>query len=161
MTAGDGDANAELACLARTVPQQYDEGLPCFPASTADMQAYELGFSQLTCSTPGVYACSMAADLLWFRQLPLRLLLVNSCNTCTMLQVRLRIWRLQHGLAVDNPVLDCSSTSGALEVGGGPWDSCWSAEAAMREPLKSIVKVPLNVEGIVSAIPGKWRPPGL
>ena len=78
-----------------------------------------------------------------------------------MLQVRLRIWRLQDGLAVDNPVLDCSSTSGALEVGGGPWETSWSAEAAMREPLRSIVKLPLNVEGIVSAIPGKWRPPGL
>ena len=89
------------------------------------------------------------------------LLLIDRCNTCTILQVRLRIWRLQDGLAVDNPVLECSSTSGALEVGGGPWGSTWSAEAAMREPLKSIVMVPLNVEGIVSAIPGKWRPPGL
>ena len=85
----------------------------------------------------------------------------DSCNPCTTLQVRLRIWRLQDGLAVDNPVLDCSSTSGALEVGGGPWETTWSAEAAMREPLRSIVKLPLNIEGIVSAIPGKWRPPGL
>ena len=78
------------------------------------------------------------------------------------MQVRLRVWELNSaGVATSGPVLDTSSTSGALETGGGPWKSTWRQEAAMAEPLKSIVKLPVDVEGIAKRLPAGWRPPGL
>lgn len=53
------------------------------------------------------------------------------------------------------------SGAGAVEVGGGPWWVPWKAEAKMREPFKSLVKVPVDVEGLTSWLPQGIRPPGL
>jgi len=48
-----------------------------------------------------------------------------------------------------------------VEIGGGPWDSAWTAEATMKEPLRSLVQLPVNVEAVSAALPGNVKPPGL
>lgn len=86
-----------------------------------------------------------------------------SCLAFTAhVQVRLQLWRLdKHGQREGSPVLDTSSTSGALETGGGPWPATWEAQAKMQQPLKSIVQIPIDVRGIAEALPGNVLPPGL
>ena len=81
-------------------------------------------------------------------------------NLC--LQVSLQLWQLdKQGQRQGAPVLETSSTSGALETGGGPWPGTWTAQAKMQQPLRSIVQIPINVKGITEALPGKPVPPGL
>lgn len=78
------------------------------------------------------------------------------------LQVRLQLWELDsNGNRQGKPVLDTHSTSGALETGGGPWPSTWKAQAKMQQPLKSIVRIPIDVKGIAESLPGDQVPPGL
>lgn len=59
-------------------------------------------------------------------------------------QVRVRVWRT----AEAQPALDVTSNSAAVEVGGGPWNSAWEAEADMKEPLRSLLSLNVDVEGI-------------
>lgn len=61
-------------------------------------------------------------------------------------------WRMIGGM---------SCTTAAVEVGGGPWDSAWRAEATMKEPLRSLVQLPVDVEAVSFVLPGTLRPPGL
>ena len=49
----------------------------------------------------------------------------------------------------------------AVEIGGGPWDEAWETEARMREPLKSLVKLPVDLDGATSLLPPRLRPPGI
>ena len=49
----------------------------------------------------------------------------------------------------------------AVEIGGGPWDEAWETEARMREPLKSLVKLPVDLDGAASLLPPRLRPPGI
>ena len=49
----------------------------------------------------------------------------------------------------------------AVEVGGGPWEEPWKAEARMKQPLKALVRLPVDVDGLASILPGSLRPPGL
>ncbi|GAX74585.1 hypothetical protein CEUSTIGMA_g2033.t1 [Chlamydomonas eustigma] len=81
---------------------------------------------------------------------------------------RLRIWRLRgkaHGWkGVGNgeiPLIDATSTTAALEVGGGPWWTPWVAEAAMKEPFRSLVQLPVDVGLLGNMVPGPLKPPGL
>ena len=76
--------------------------------------------------------------------------------------MRLQLWELdERGQRQGKAVLDTSSTSGALETGGGPWPGTWSAKAKMQQPLKSIVQIPIDVKGITEALPGNFVPPGI
>jgi len=56
-------------------------------------------------------------------------------------------------------LVDATSTSAALEVGGGPWWTSWKAKAEMAEPLRSFLNLP--IEDALAAIPKGMRPPGL
>ncbi|DBA67375.1 TPA: hypothetical protein ACH3X2_001667 [Trebouxia sp. C0005] len=88
--------------------------------------------------------------------------LIPLCQDTFLGKVRLQLWRLdKHGQREGSPVLDTSSTSGALETGGGPWPATWEAQAKMQQPLKSIVQIPIDVRGIAEALPGNVLPPGL
>ncbi|DBB03967.1 TPA: hypothetical protein ACH3X1_013035 [Trebouxia sp. C0004] len=88
--------------------------------------------------------------------------LIPLCQDTFLGKVRLQLWRLdKHGQREGDPVLDTSSTSGALETGGGPWPATWKAQAKMQQPLKSIVQIPIDVRGIAEALPGDLLPPGL
>ena len=49
----------------------------------------------------------------------------------------------------------------AVEIGGGPWDEDWRTEARMTEPLRSLVQLPLDVDGFAASLPAHLRPPGL
>lgn len=77
-------------------------------------------------------------------------------------QVRVRVWNIKgYGTAQDAPVLDVTGDGAAVEVGGGPWDTTWKSEAQMRQPLKSLVGLPVNVEAVASVLPKGLRPKGL
>lgn len=78
-------------------------------------------------------------------------------------RVRLRVWRRSSGGAdqTNPPLLDLTSDNGALEVGGGPWVGEWSARAAMREPFRSLVRLPIDLAAVKEALPDALRPPGL
>ena len=53
--------------------------------------------------------------------------------------------------------------SGALEVGGGPWWETWEGRAEMREPLRSVVRAPLEeaLAPWTKMAPSIAKPPGL
>ena len=75
--------------------------------------------------------------------------------------MRIRVWPV--GRTDGPPLVDCSSdgASGAVEVGGGPWFSPWRQEAAMAEPVKQLLNLPVDVEGLADLLPPLLRPPGL
>ena len=77
-------------------------------------------------------------------------------------QVRVRVWqRARDGVRQGAPLFDLTSTAGAVEVGGGPWWSTWKAQADMKEPLKSLVGLPVDVAGLAALLPQQLRPLGL
>ncbi len=72
------------------------------------------------------------------------------------------VWeRDAHGVRRGEPVFDATSTSGAVEVGGGPWWDAWKADAAMASPVKALLNLPVDVEALADMVPGALRPPGL
>ena len=58
-------------------------------------------------------------------------------------------------------ILDAQSSQAALEVGGGPWDTTWQSAADVKEPLKSIGAVPVDVNLLDSLLPEPLKIPGL
>jgi len=75
---------------------------------------------------------------------------------------RLRVWQVDSaGRRSASPLVDATSTTAALEVGGGPWWSAWSARADMKEPFRSLVQLPIDVGAIAQMVPQPLRPPGL
>lgn len=76
-----------------------------------------------------------------------------------MLQVRVRLWEKAGG--TETLVLDAESSSAAVEVGGGPWWTEWSARSEMREPLRTLLSLPVDVGAISERLPAALRPRGL
>jgi len=85
-------------------------------------------------------------------------------------RARLRVWRRTArgpgggsgaGSRTNTPFIDAVTTSAALEVGGGPWWAAWSAKAAMKEPFKTLVQLPIDVGALGKLVPGPFKPPGL
>ncbi|KAL6747380.1 tocopherol cyclase-domain-containing protein [Haematococcus lacustris] len=84
------------------------------------------------------------------------------CKDTFQGKARLRVWlRGMRASGAAQPLIDASTTSAALEVGGGPWWTTWSAKAAMREPFRSLVQLPLDVAAISKLVPSELKPPGL
>ncbi|KAK9792704.1 hypothetical protein WJX73_007933 [Symbiochloris irregularis] len=85
-----------------------------------------------------------------------------ACRDSFFGKVRVRLWNIKgYGTTADPPLLDVTGEGAAVEVGGGPWDATWKAQAQMRQPLKSLVGLPVDVEGLASLMPGPLRPKGL
>jgi tocopherol cyclase len=59
------------------------------------------------------------------------------------------------------PLVDAASSTAALEVGGGPWWAPWRAKAAMLEPFRSLVQLPIDAGALSRAVPDILKPPGL
>jgi hypothetical protein len=77
-------------------------------------------------------------------------------------QCRVRLWRLgSDGQRQGDPFLDARSSRAAVETGGGPWWDTWRTKAEMREPLRSLVKAPIDPGYIASWLPSSFRPRGL
>ena len=141
---------------------------------------------EATCSSPGTPLRAPTADqglapfcrdsfggeVGWARCSPADLLVGGSgacwsprpstAATCLFflrLQVRMRVW--EAGRRDHPPLLDCKSVgkSCAVEVGGGPWWSSWQAQAAMAEPVKLLLGLPLDKLGDI--LPQQLKPPGL
>ncbi|PRW18397.1 tocopherol cyclase [Chlorella sorokiniana] len=87
--------------------------------------------------------------------------LTSFCRDSFCGQVRIRVWPA--GQTGGPPLLDCTSAgnSGAVEVGGGPWFSTWRQQAEMAGPVKQLLNLPLDVEGLAGWLPPQLRPPGL
>ncbi|KAG2447103.1 hypothetical protein HYH02_007852 [Chlamydomonas schloesseri] len=83
------------------------------------------------------------------------------CKDTFFGQCRLQVWRRAGGTKQGPPLVDATSTTAALEVGGGPWWSAWRAKAEMKEPFRSLVTLPLDVAGLGQLVPEQLRPPGL
>lgn len=76
----------------------------------------------------------------------------------------MRLWEAAEGAPEGSPgklLADVTSDRAAVEIGGGPWWSTWTSQAQMKEPLRSLVTAPIDPEGLLSRLPGSWRPPGL
>uniref|UniRef100_A0A7S3VSV1 Tocopherol cyclase n=1 Tax=Dunaliella tertiolecta TaxID=3047 RepID=A0A7S3VSV1_DUNTE len=86
-----------------------------------------------------------------------------ACKDTFAGEVRLRVWKRGSppGSASDVPYIDATSRTAALEVGGGPWWSAWSAKASMKEPFKSLVTLPIDVAALARMVPQPLKPPGL
>lgn len=107
--------------------------------------------------------------------------LAPHCKDTFFGKARLRIWRvnasgssgggwggssgssgrLDGPLPAGLPLYDGSSDTAALEVGGGPWWAAWRAKAAMLEPFRSLVQLPIDAGALSRAIPDLLKPPGL
>jgi len=87
--------------------------------------------------------------------------LVPFCKDTFSGRIRLRLVNRRSS----QTVIDAESGSGGLEVGGGPWWDTWAAKAAMKEPLRSLVRLPIDVSKAVDFVPEGLRPfvapPGL
>ena len=64
-------------------------------------------------------------------------------------QVRLRVWRRVANEAQQQELLcDLSSKRGAVEVGGGPWWSTWSAQVRVTDtavvPTHDTTQMPMH-----------------
>lgn len=81
------------------------------------------------------------------------------CKDTFFGQCRLRVWRIVDGRK--EQVLDSSSSTAALEVGGGAWWGAWTAKAEMKEPFKTLVRAPLDLGTIGQLAPRMIKPPGL
>jgi tocopherol cyclase len=81
------------------------------------------------------------------------------CKDTFFGQCRLRVWSSLDGQR--ELILDASSTTAALEVGGGAWWGAWTAKAEMKEPFKTLVRAPLDLGTIGQLAPGIVKPPGL
>lgn len=106
--------------------------------------------------------------------------LAPHCKDTFFGKARLRIWRtsssgssggwssssgsnggLSGPLPAGLPLYDGSSDTAALEVGGGPWWAPWTAKAAMLEPFRSLVQLPIDAGALSRAVPDVLKPPGL
>lgn len=75
---------------------------------------------------------------------------------------RLRLWALGPSKQPTGaPLVDASSSSAALEVGGGPWFTNWCSKAKMAEPVKALLSLPLDVVTLNRLTPPPLRLPGL
>lgn len=88
--------------------------------------------------------------------------LVPYCRDSFFGRVQLTLWRKDGmGRRGAAPMATLTSSSAAVEVGGGPWWDTWKATARMQEPFGTLVKLPLDVEGLASLLPRPLQPPGL
>lgn len=95
--------------------------------------------------------------------------LAPHCKDTFFGTARLRVWRTGGGdggglsgpLPAGLPLVDGRSTTAALEVGGGPWWAPWRARAAMLEPFRSLVQLPIDAGALSRALPDVLKPPGL
>lgn len=88
--------------------------------------------------------------------------LAPHCKDTFFGSCRLRVWRVDSaGRRSASPLVDATSTTAALEVGGGPWWAPWEARADMKEPFKSLVTLPIDLGALSAAVPAPLRPPGL
>ncbi len=91
--------------------------------------------------------------------------LAPHCRDTFFGRARLRVWRAEgpggRRRAGAAPIVDATSTTAALEVGGGPWWAPWSARAAMLEPLRSLVQLPIDAGELARQLPDVLKPPGL
>lgn len=79
-----------------------------------------------------------------------------------VLQLRVRLWRRgRSGNAEGEPIVDCQSDLAAVETGGQGWKGPWKAKAAMQQPLRTLVRAPINPDVIFSWLPSAFRPNGL
>eukprot|EP00878_Enallax_costatus_P029304 GHUV01031756.1.p1 GENE.GHUV01031756.1~~GHUV01031756.1.p1 ORF type:complete len:461 (+),score=103.09 GHUV01031756.1:601-1983(+) len=90
--------------------------------------------------------------------------LAPHCKDTFFGKCRLRVWKLDSSgrvLPGQAPMVDASSETAALEVGGGPWWSPWSAKAEMLEPFRTLVQLPIDAGTISKTLPDVLKPPGL
>jgi tocopherol cyclase len=90
--------------------------------------------------------------------------LAPHCKDTFFGKCRLRVWRLNgtgRVAAGQLPLVDAKSDTAALEVGGGPWWSQWNTKAAMLEPFRTLVQLPVDVGAIARNVPDLLKPPGL
>lgn len=99
---------------------------------------------EATCSSPGTPLRAPTPEGL-----------VPVCNDSFEGELRLQVWEKGTKIA------DARSTNAGLEVGGTLWGagSKWVGESRMKQPLKSVVKLPVNPSSRL--IPGSLRPRGL
>jgi tocopherol cyclase len=86
------------------------------------------------------------------------------CKDTFFGRCRLQVWRRDAGFigfGRGEMIVDAISSTAALEIGGGPWWTGWSAAAEMKEPLRTLVQLPIDVAALGSVVPGPLRPPGL
>ncbi|KAF5456495.1 hypothetical protein F2P56_025972 [Juglans regia] len=74
--------------------------------------------------------------------------------------LRLQMWERTYDGSKGKIILDVTSNTAAVEVGGGPWFNTWKGETSTPELLRRALGVSLDVEGIFNNVP-IFKPPGL
>ncbi|GLT85428.1 hypothetical protein SLE2022_036180 [Rubroshorea leprosula] len=83
-----------------------------------------------------------------------------ACKDTCFSELRLQMWERRSDGSKGKVILDVTSDMAAVEVGGGPWFNTWKGSTVMPEPIKRALQVPVDVDGILGAVP-LLRPPGL
>lgn len=75
--------------------------------------------------------------------------------------LKLQLWERNANGSLGKVLLETTSSMCALETGGpgGPWKETWTGKAMMRQPLKTLLKLPINPEKLYNWAPG-FKPPG-
>jgi tocopherol cyclase len=81
--------------------------------------------------------------------------LAPCCKDSFAGDVRLRLWDRKSGAQIID--IRSDGKSGAVEVGGGPWDGTWQVDAEMSQVVKQLLGFPINP---IELLPDFMRPPG-
>ncbi|CAA7410103.1 unnamed protein product [Spirodela intermedia] len=85
--------------------------------------------------------------------------LVTACKDTCFADLTLKIWERKSDGSKGELVLDVTSTMAAVEVGGGPWFDTWKGSGDVPEPIKQVLRLPINAEDFFP-VPF-LKPPGL
>uniref|UniRef100_A0A7I4FDB0 Tocopherol cyclase n=1 Tax=Physcomitrium patens TaxID=3218 RepID=A0A7I4FDB0_PHYPA len=75
--------------------------------------------------------------------------------------LKLQLWERNANGSLGKVLLEATSSMCALETGGSrdPWKESWTGKATMRQPLKTLLQLPINPEKFYNWVPG-FKPPG-
>lgn len=75
--------------------------------------------------------------------------------------LKLQLWERNANGSLGKILLETTSSMCALETGGphGSWEDTWTGKALMRQPLKTLLKLPINPEKLYNWTPG-FKPAG-
>ncbi|KMZ57637.1 Tocopherol cyclase [Zostera marina] len=84
---------------------------------------------------------------------------VTACKDTCVANLTLQLWVKRYDGSKGKMILDVTSNMAAVEVGGGPWYSTWKGTTSSPRLLSEALKVPIDLESVLS-VPF-LKPPGL
>jgi tocopherol cyclase len=83
--------------------------------------------------------------------------MVYFCRDSFLADVTLKMWELVRGddgkeWVVGDLIVEATSSQAAVEIGGGPWWDRWKGTSIMKQPMKSLVRLPYRLVNSVARV---------